>query len=272
MQRDAHHQARTIRLVRDTGVRAAACVVSQDVCLSFHRRHGIPRTKFRRRLFAAGRDEVAVDPQMNRRLDYVSDVADKLTRVSLPRCTPKKLSRGRLIRVTRRSGMDQRIQARAASWGESRIVMTTARLALYEFGTESGVEPKWQRRSVIPNTAIGAGSRGGIWATEIPLRFEMCYRMIARCVSLVKEAMVSDYNQPMIPRISMPSLMLAGVSLCARARRGPAMRLPEVCLDGAITFLRTPDAKTVAVTGMGQCLAMRKNGASFSDPGARLFS
>src|SRR5262245_21571088 len=42
--------------------------------------------------------------------------------------------------------------------------------------------------------------------------------------------------------------------------RGPAVRSPEVGADGAITFrLRAPDAKDVAVTGIGQRLAMTKD-------------
>jgi enterochelin esterase family protein len=42
--------------------------------------------------------------------------------------------------------------------------------------------------------------------------------------------------------------------------RGPAVHSPEVAADGAITFrLRAPDAKDVAVVGIGQRLAMQKN-------------
>src|SRR5438876_490315 len=46
----------------------------------------------------------------------------------------------------------------------------------------------------------------------------------------------------------------------AQPGRGPAVRSPEVSPDGAITFrLRAPDAKDVAVTGIGQRLAMQKD-------------
>jgi enterochelin esterase family protein len=55
-------------------------------------------------------------------------------------------------------------------------------------------------------------------------------------------------------------LTLAGASLWAQPGRGPAVRSPEVSPDGKVTFrLRAPNAKEVAVTGIGQRLAMQKD-------------
>jgi enterochelin esterase family protein len=46
----------------------------------------------------------------------------------------------------------------------------------------------------------------------------------------------------------------------AQPGRGAAVRSPEVGADGSVTFrLRAPDAKEVALTGMGERLAMQKN-------------
>src|SRR5262245_35357186 len=54
--------------------------------------------------------------------------------------------------------------------------------------------------------------------------------------------------------------VLLTLPLLSQPGRGPAVRSPEVGADGAITFrLRAPDAKDVAVTGIGQRLAMTKN-------------
>src|SRR5262245_31263247 len=54
--------------------------------------------------------------------------------------------------------------------------------------------------------------------------------------------------------------LLAAGSLWAQPGRGPAVRSPEVALDGKVTFrLRAPNAKEVAVTGIGQRLAMTKD-------------
>ncbi len=55
--------------------------------------------------------------------------------------------------------------------------------------------------------------------------------------------------------------LLAAASLCAQPGRGPApVRSPEVSADGKVTFrLRAPGANEVAVTGMGQPLAMQKD-------------
>jgi len=53
--------------------------------------------------------------------------------------------------------------------------------------------------------------------------------------------------------------MLAA-GLWAQPGRGPAIQSPEVAPDGKVTFrLRAPDAKEVAVTGIGQRLAMQKD-------------
>src|ERR1700688_4840619 len=65
----------------------------------------------------------------------------------------------------------------------------------------------------------------------------------------VKDAMVNDNNRQMIFRISMLSLMPAGVSPRAQAGRGPAMQIPEVSIDGEVTPPCMPGAK--AVTGIG---------------------
>ncbi len=49
-------------------------------------------------------------------------------------------------------------------------------------------------------------------------------------------------------------------SLPAQPGRAPALRSPEVSADGKVTFrLRDPNAKEVAVTGIGQRLAMQKD-------------
>ena len=97
-------------------------------------------------------------------------------------------------------------------------------------------------------------------------------------------------------RSTILSLTLVGASLWAQPGRGPAVRSPEVSADGKVTFrLRAPNAKDVAVTGIGQRLAMAKDeqgvwsattaalepdlytyafsvdGATFSDPGNPLF-
>src|ERR1035437_9090359 len=65
----------------------------------------------------------------------------------------------------------------------------------------------------------------------------------------------------MIFRTTILSLTLAGASLWAQPGRGPAaVRSPEVSPDGKVTFrLRAPNAKEVAVTGIGQRLAMQKD-------------
>jgi enterochelin esterase-like enzyme len=101
----------------------------------------------------------------------------------------------------------------------------------------------------------------------------------------------------MILRSTILSLTLAGASLWAQPGRGPApVRSPEVSADGKVTFrLRAPNAKEVAVTGIGERLAMVKDeqgvwsattaplqpdlytysfsvdGATFDDPGNPLF-
>jgi enterochelin esterase family protein len=49
-------------------------------------------------------------------------------------------------------------------------------------------------------------------------------------------------------------------ALLAQPGRGPAVRSPEVSADGKVTFrLRAPNAKEVAVTGIGQRLSMVKD-------------
>jgi enterochelin esterase-like enzyme len=55
--------------------------------------------------------------------------------------------------------------------------------------------------------------------------------------------------------------LLAAASVWAQPGRGPApVRSPEVSPDGKVTFrLRAPNAKEVAVTGVGQRLAMTKD-------------
>src|SRR5437763_3398303 len=55
--------------------------------------------------------------------------------------------------------------------------------------------------------------------------------------------------------------LLAAAGLWAQPGRGPApVRSPEVSADGKVTFrLRAPNAKEVAVTGIGQRLAMTKD-------------
>ena len=55
--------------------------------------------------------------------------------------------------------------------------------------------------------------------------------------------------------------LLAAASLWAQAGRGPApVKSPEIAADGKVTFrLRAPNAKDVAVTGVGQRLAMTKD-------------
>ena len=61
-------------------------------------------------------------------------------------------------------------------------------------------------------------------------------------------------------RTTILSLTLVG-ALCAQPGRGPApVRSPEVSADGTVTFrLRAANAKEVAVTGMGERLAMQKD-------------
>jgi enterochelin esterase family protein len=56
-------------------------------------------------------------------------------------------------------------------------------------------------------------------------------------------------------------ISLAAANLAAQPGRGPApVRSPEVGADGKVTFrLRAPNAKEVAVTGIGQRLAMQKD-------------
>jgi len=91
-------------------------------------------------------------------------------------------------------------------------------------------------------------------------------------------------------------LALAAAGSWAQPGRGPAIHSPEVSADGKITFrLRAPNAKEVAVTGIGQRLAMQKDeqgvwsattealqpdlytysfsvdGANFNDPANALF-
>src|SRR3954452_23996261 len=54
--------------------------------------------------------------------------------------------------------------------------------------------------------------------------------------------------------------LLAAGGLWAQPGRGPAVRSPEVAPDGKVTFrLRAPNAKEVAVTGIGQRLPMTKD-------------
>src|SRR5437764_15119684 len=55
--------------------------------------------------------------------------------------------------------------------------------------------------------------------------------------------------------------LLAAAGLWAQPGRGPApVRSPEVSADGKVTFrLRAPNAKEVAVTGIGQRLGMTKD-------------
>jgi enterochelin esterase-like enzyme len=55
--------------------------------------------------------------------------------------------------------------------------------------------------------------------------------------------------------------LLAAASLWAQPGRGPApVRSPEISADGKVTFrLRAPNAREVAVTGIGQRLAMTKD-------------
>jgi len=97
-------------------------------------------------------------------------------------------------------------------------------------------------------------------------------------------------------RTAILSFTLASAGLWAQPGRGPAVRSPEVSPDGKVTFrLRAPEAKEVAVTGIGQRLPMTKDeqgvwsattavlepdlytyafsmdGVSFSDPGNPLF-
>ncbi len=55
-------------------------------------------------------------------------------------------------------------------------------------------------------------------------------------------------------------LAVACGAVWAQPGRGPAVKSPEVSADGAITFrLRAPNAKEVAVTGIGERLAMTKD-------------
>jgi enterochelin esterase-like enzyme len=65
----------------------------------------------------------------------------------------------------------------------------------------------------------------------------------------------------MILRSTILSLTLAGACLWAQPGRGPApVRSPEVSADRKVTFrLRAPNAKEVAVTGIGERLAMVKD-------------
>src|SRR5215475_11833251 len=56
-------------------------------------------------------------------------------------------------------------------------------------------------------------------------------------------------------------IAMAAATLAAQPGRGPApVRSPEVAPDGKVTFrLRAPNAKEVAVTGIGQRLTMQKD-------------
>ena len=59
---------------------------------------------------------------------------------------------------------------------------------------------------------------------------------------------------------SLAVASLAVASLWAQPGRGPTLHSPEVSPDGKVTFrLRAPNAKEVAVTGIGQRLAMQKD-------------
>jgi enterochelin esterase family protein len=59
---------------------------------------------------------------------------------------------------------------------------------------------------------------------------------------------------------SLILLVTMAAGLLAQPGRGPAVRSPEVSADGKVTFrLRAPNAKEVAVTGIGQRLAMQKD-------------
>jgi enterochelin esterase-like enzyme len=63
----------------------------------------------------------------------------------------------------------------------------------------------------------------------------------------------------MLPRAAILSLTLAA-GLWAQPGRGPTVHSPEVSADGKVTFrLRAPNAKEVAVTGLGQRLVMEKD-------------
>src|SRR3954463_1845188 len=55
--------------------------------------------------------------------------------------------------------------------------------------------------------------------------------------------------------------LFTAAALCAQPGRGPAPpKSPEVAADGKVTFrLRAPNAKEVAVTGIGQRLPMTKD-------------
>ena len=64
----------------------------------------------------------------------------------------------------------------------------------------------------------------------------------------------------MILRTTILSLTLAAASLWAQPGRGPTIHSPEVSADGKVTFrVRAPNAKEVAVTGIGQRLVMQKD-------------
>ena len=59
---------------------------------------------------------------------------------------------------------------------------------------------------------------------------------------------------------SVVLLMTLAAGLGAQPGRGPAVRSPEVSANGKVTFrLRAPNAKDVAVTGIGQRLPMQKD-------------
>jgi enterochelin esterase-like enzyme len=67
-------------------------------------------------------------------------------------------------------------------------------------------------------------------------------------------------KHPMILRATILSLTLAASVLWAQPGRGPTLHSPEVSADGKVTFrLRAPNAKEVAVTGIGQRLSMQKD-------------
>src|SRR5580692_10696301 len=61
-------------------------------------------------------------------------------------------------------------------------------------------------------------------------------------------------------RSTLLALTVACGAIWAQPGRGPAVKSPEVSPDGKITFrLRDPNAKEVAVTGIGERLAMQKD-------------
>src|SRR5512140_794790 len=71
-------------------------------------------------------------------------------------------------------------------------------------------------------------------------------------------------NLHRVPKSAIVLLIFAALSAwgqpAAPGRGGGAVRSPEVSADGKVTFrLRAPNAKDVAVTGIGQRLAMQKD-------------